>query len=417
MRISPNQRRLLTAAALVLFLPACASYTSATKKGLEDFSRRDFAAADEQYKKADEDGVDQLVYLFDRGTVRYEAGRYDDSVKDFILADKLSEIKDYTAIGTQVATLITNDRITQYKGEEFEHVLTSMYLALDFAALHKDENAEIACRQVNTKLELLRSEGKRHYDLNAFAQYLSALMFERGGNWNNAYVGYKKTAEIMPEFSGVRHDLIRGALQSNSGSDMFRWQKTLNVSDEEVQGVKRGLKSTGAVVLLYENGFAPEKIPSPAWHELPEYRARYNRHRAAHLFLDGKDVGRTEVLYDVQKVAFDNLREKYATLIAKRVGGIVAREVIGNQLDKQAEGLGVLFKLATFVASQPDLRSWLTLPKDFEVVRVQMPPGKYHATVRLENDSGVLENEKDLGDTEVRAVGDIALLKYRSLND
>ena len=42
--------------ALVLFflLPGCASYTSATRVGLEAFQRRDYAAADKVYEKADE---------------------------------------------------------------------------------------------------------------------------------------------------------------------------------------------------------------------------------------------------------------------------------------------------------------------------------------------------------------------------
>jgi len=417
MRFTDHGRRAVLAAALVSFLPACASYTSATRKGLDEFSHRDFAAADEQYKKADEEGVDQLVYLFDRATVRYEAGRYDDSIKDLLLADKLSEIKDYTALATQVATLVTNDRITQYSGEEFEHVLISVYLAMNFAAEHKDENAEVACRQVNRKLELLRTEGKRHYDLNAFAQYLAGLMFERSGNWNNAYVDYKKTYEILPDFSRIRRDLVRGALEIGSSSDLFKWQKTLAVTDADIQGEKQTLKEDGAVVLLFENGFAPEKVSSPAWHELPEFRPRPNRHRAAHLYLDGRDVGRSEVMYSVEKVAIENLREKYASLIAKRVGGVVAREVIGNQLDRKAQGLGTLFKVVSFVASQPDLRSWLTLPKEFQVVRADILPGRYHATLRLENEYGGLENEKDLGFAEVRKPGDIALLSYRSLND
>ncbi|MGZ3662045.1 MAG: hypothetical protein ACXVCK_18225, partial [Bdellovibrionota bacterium] len=60
---------------------------------------------------------------------------------------------------------------------------------------------------------------------------------------------------------------------------------------------------------------------------------------------------------------------------------------------------------------------WLTLPKEFQVARADIPPGRYHATVRLENDYGALENEKDLGFAEVRKPGDIALLSYRSLND
>jgi hypothetical protein len=421
MRTSSRPRSLATATALFWLslglLPGCASYTSATRGGLEAFGHRDFQAADEAYKRADEEGVDQLVYLFDRAVVRYEAGRYQDSIKDLLLADRLSEIKDYTALGTEVATLVTNDRITSYKGEEFEHVLVSVYLALDFAALRKDEEAEVACRQVNRKLELLRGEGKRHYDLNAFAQYLAAMMFERDGDWNNAYVGYKKTREILPGFSRLKTDLVRGALEVDASADLHRWRKTLGVGQADVQAARKELKTTGAVVLLYQNGFAPEKVPSPAWHELPEYRPRYNRHRAAHLFLDGREVGRTEVMYDVQAAAIENLKEKYATLVAKRVGGVVAREVIGNQLDHKAEGLGTLLKIALFAASQPDLRSWLTLPKDFEVARVQVAPGKYHASLRLENESGAMEGEKDLGEVEVRRVGDIALLSYRSLND
>jgi hypothetical protein len=412
-----SQRRLLSAAALVFFLSGCASYTSATRKGLDEFAHRDFAEADKAYEKADKEGVDQLVYLFDRATVRYEAGRYQDSIKDLLLADKLSEIKDYTAIATELASVVTNESVTPYKGEEFEHVLVSMYLALDFAALHQDENAQVACRQVNRKLELLRSEGKRHYDLNAFAQYLAALLFERDGNWNNAYVGYKKTYEIAPGLGALRRDLLRGAVELDSANDLHRWKQSLGASEEDVREAKKELRETGAVVLLYANGFAPEKIASPVWHELPEYRSRPNRHVAAHLYLDGREVARTETFYDVDKVAKENLKEKYATLIAKRVGGVVAREVIGDQLDRKAEGLGTILKIAMFAASQPDLRSWLTLPKDFQVARVQVKPGKYHATLRLESENGAIEGERDLGMAEVRRVGDVALVSYRSLND
>jgi len=421
MKLLPFRRRLYVKAALVSFLgiglSSCASYTRSTKAGLDAFSNRDFASAEKVYEKADEEGVDQLVYLFDRATVRYSAGLFEQSIKDFKLANSLSEIKDYTAIATEVATIFTNDRITHYKGEEFEHVLISVYLALNFAALGKEEEAIVACRQVNRKLELLREESKRHYSLNAFAQYLAGLMFEKEGNWNNAYIDYKKTAEINPEFSRVKYDIVRGALRTENGSELQKWKRTLGVTEEDVKEARRELRQTGGVVLLFQNGFAPEKISSPSWYEIPEYQTRYNRHRAARLYLNGKEVARTEQLYNVESVAIQNLKEKYATLIAKRVAGVVAREVIGNQLDKQAEGLGTILKIAMYASSQADLRSWLTLPKDFQVARVQMPPGKYRAALRLESASGALEGEKDLGEVEVRKVGDVALLSYRSLND
>ena len=261
MRKLKHQRLFTLPAALVFFsFAGCASYTSATKAGIEAFERRDFAAADEVYRKADEDGVDQLVYLFDRAVVRYESRRYKESIQDLKLANDLSEIKDYTALATELATIVTNDRITPYKGEEFEHVLVSMYLALNFAALRDNENAIVACRQVNRKLERLREESKRHYSLNAFAQYLAGLMFEREGDWNNAYVAYKKTLEIAPEFSRLKTDLVRGALYADSSTDLHKWKRALSVTDADIKEAGREIKSTGSVVLLYQNGFSPEKI-------------------------------------------------------------------------------------------------------------------------------------------------------------
>jgi hypothetical protein len=368
----------LFGACALLFFSSCASYTRSTRGGFEAFERRDFPAAEAVYDEgASEDGKDQLVYVFDRGTVLFTAGQYEMSTKDFLLADQLSEIKDYTALGTEAASLLVNDRILQYKGEEFEHVIVSVYLALNFAALGKSEEAAVAARQVNRKLERLRDEGGRKYELNAFAQYLAGLMFEKMHNWNFAYVDYKKTLQLAPHFSRLPLDLLKGALWSESSSDLRKWKRTLNLDDGDVKKAREEMKTTGGVVLFYQNGFAPEKVPNSAWHELPDYRKRFNLHRAARLYLNGKEVARTEVLYDVEKAAIENMKEKYAGYIAKRLAGVAARETIGYKLDQEKPGLGAIFKIAMFAASQADLRSWSTLPKDFQVARVQVKPGKY----------------------------------------
>lgn len=408
-------------ALLLLVLPllaSCAGYTRATKAGMEAFERRDFSSAEDVYgPKAEEDGKDQLVYLFDRGTVRFTAGQYEMSIKDFLLADRLSEIKDYTALGTEAATIFVNDQILQYKGEEFEHVIVSVYLALNFAALGKDEEAAVAARLVNRKLERLRSEGGREYNLNAFAQYLAGILFERLGNWNFAYVDYKKTQQLAPHFSRIRMDLLRGALWMDSSSDLNRWKRTLGAEDEDIRDAKKEMSQTGGIVLLYQNGFAPEKVPHPNWYELPDYRVRFNRHRAAHLYLNGEKVARTEILYDVEKAAIANMSQKYAGYIAKRIAGIAAREVLGHELDKQKAGLGTIVKMAMYAASQADLRAWSTLPKDFQAARVQVKPGKYKATIRLEDTMGNLGEERSLGEVDVKRPREIAILNYRSLND
>lgn len=252
-------RRIL-ALCLLLLVSSCASYTSKTRSGLEAFERRDFSAASNIFSPgAQEEGKDQLVYLFESATVNHTAQEYQQSIKEFLVADKLSEIKDYTALATEIATIITNDRITQYKGEEFEHVLVSAYLAINYAMLGKSDDAIVECKRVNRKLERLRSEGKRKYELNAFAQYLSGVLYEKEGNWNSAYIDYKKTNEIH-HFSRLTKDLIRGALEIDYSADMNKWKRNLGVDEGDIREESKALKQQGSVVLLLRMALPRKKL-------------------------------------------------------------------------------------------------------------------------------------------------------------
>src|SRR5262249_31158901 len=144
----------------------CGNYTSTTRQAREEFYAGKYTEAAKSLEKgAHEDSLDQLLYLFDRATALHEAGDYEESIKDFALADKLAEIKDYTSISREAATLVTNDKIIQYKGEDFENFLISQYLALNYLYLHKYEDALVECRRVNHKLHLMIEQGKRKYKL------------------------------------------------------------------------------------------------------------------------------------------------------------------------------------------------------------------------------------------------------------
>jgi hypothetical protein len=413
------QRAALLSAALLLSSCA-ASYSSKTRSGLEAFQNRNFAEAEKVFSDgADKESVNQLLYLFDRGTSRHSAGDYAGSIKDLLNADKLSEIKDYTSLATELASIVTNDNIIDYKGEEFETVLVSTLLAINYALLGKDEDALVECRRVNRKLERLRSEGKRTYALNAFAQYLSGVLYERSGNWNSAYVDYKKAWDLKPEFSSFRSDLLRGALESDSDSERDRWERQLKAKPEDFKLAAQSLKKTGSLVVIYQNGFAPEKIVSPSWSELPEYRARFNKYKAANIYVDGKRMSTTELLYDVQDVAFKNLKEKYATYIAKRVAGLAVKVVAANQVEKVtgSEAAGTLALLLMMAASKPDLRAWMTLPQNLQMARLQLAPGKYDISLKQIEASGSEGPTHSLGLVEIKKPGQVVLANFRGLND
>ncbi|RYZ98005.1 MAG: hypothetical protein EOP11_21230 [Proteobacteria bacterium] len=128
-------------------------------------------------------------------------------------------------------------------------------------------------------------------------------------------------------------------------------------------------------------------------------------------------MARSTVLFNVEQAALDNMREKFAGYLLKRAAGVATRVVVAQAIDKNNPGLGTLVALAMGAASQVDLRSWTTLPKDFQVARVEVKPGSYEASVRLEDNYGNLSAPRSLGKVEVKRPGSVNLLQYRSLND
>jgi hypothetical protein len=134
-----------------------------------------------------EQGRDSLLYLLDIGLSLHSAGKYDESNQAFLKADKIADIKDYTSLSAEAATLFTSDNLKDYKGEDFEKVLINTYLSMNFALMGDFESSLVEARRVNHKLHLMVTEGKRKYKQNAYARYLSAILYEAENNYNDAY--------------------------------------------------------------------------------------------------------------------------------------------------------------------------------------------------------------------------------------
>lgn len=379
---------------LVLFISltlmsGCASVRMGDTEADRLFKSGDYAQAAEHLKKGLEketlEGKDGLLYLLDYALALHTAGRFEESTKAFIKADALTEIKDYTSLSAEAATLLTSDNIKQYKGEEFENVLINVYNAMNFACLGKYENARVEARRVNRKLNLMITEGKRKYQQNAFARYLSAIVWEADKNWNDAYIDYKMAYELMPSFPGIGEDLWRMAYRLQNERDLSKWEKTFGLSAEiRAREKKRASPDRpGEIVVIFQNGLSPIKRPDPGFHSVPKFYPRTNlvSHADVTILSGGKEVDRnsTKILMDIEAVAIQNLDEKWGGIVAKKIAGAVAKEVIGNQIDKATKnsGLGTLFKLVAYASDQADVRSWNLLPKNLQIARFWVDPGTY----------------------------------------
>ncbi|MFZ9594938.1 MAG: COG3014 family protein [Bdellovibrionia bacterium] len=367
----------------------CVSARMSDTQSDELFYQGRYQAAAERLRQGaqeqGESGRDLLLYLLDQGLALHAAGQWEESNRVFLQADQMAEIKDYTSLTTEGATLLTGDNLGDYKGEDFEKVLINTYLAMNYALMGDLENALVEARRVNHKLSLMVSEGHRHYQQSAFARYLSAVLYEAEQNFNDAFIDYQNTQKLNPSIPGLGLDLWRCAWQLHRRDEMVRLDREFHLSAQDhLLAKKLGPRSGfGELVILFENGLSPIKRPNPSFSQLPKFYPRPNPVEFAQVKVNGVWVGNTHLIEDIEEKAIENLDEKYGALIAKKMAGLVAKELVSYEVGQQTNSplLRSLLRLFFYLSDQADLRSWNLLPKELHVLRIAVEPGTY--TVRL----------------------------------
>jgi hypothetical protein len=359
-----------------LTLTGCASYQSRISAINSDL--RQHRAADAAKKlepKAEKEGDDQVVYLFEYATALQMAGQFKESNKAFLKVDDLTEIKDYHSLSRIAGSLLLSEGMIQYKGEDYEKVLINALAAINFIMENDFENALVMSRRLNDKLYKYKYEAKRNYEQNAFAFYLMALLWEDTRDWDSAYIQFKKTFELNPNLKYLGADLIRAAKNAQRDEDLAEWKKKfpgIKVPDQ---------KNTGEVILIYQQGWAPNKKPDPSFPRVPKLYPTVSNTSIAELEFDNGVKERSDLVFSVQDIAIKELDDAYAELIAKRAAGIAAKAVVADQIRQKNQGLGELAWLAMNAADQADLRQWSSLPATFQIAKVRLPPGKYKVKI------------------------------------
>jgi len=395
----------------LLALTACATYQTQ----LSDFrgALRDNRPADAAAKikeKAFKDGDDQVVYLLEYGTAEQIARDYTESNKAFLRAEDLTEVKDYHSVSRIAGSLLLNEGMNQYKGDDFEKVLINGMLAINYLMLGQLDEAQVETRKLNDKLYKYRFEGKKNYQQNPFAFYLSALIWEANRNWDSAYIDFKKAYDLGSPMEYLKEDLIRAGMAARRDEDVAKWRR-------DFAGIKPAdLKNNGEIILIYQQGWGPSKKPHPSFPRIPKLYPNYSRTVRARVEVENGPMELTQRAVDVSNVAIQQLDEQYAGLIAMRAAGIATKAVVADQIRQKNQLLGDLAWIASNIADQADLRQWLSLPASFQIAKLRLKPGKYRVrVVGLDGADRPTEEMMDWTEIKVDARRK-SFLNWRSLN-
>ncbi|MCU0821173.1 MAG: hypothetical protein MUC95_01710 [Spirochaetes bacterium] len=387
---------------------------------------------------------DQLLFMMECGMMLHAAGDFENSNKILLGAAELSE-KIATSISKGAAALLLNETKTNYKGEDFEKVLIHMYLGINFLMLDNPDGARVEFKKINDLLRDIEQTAGREYKQNIMAKYLTGIAFELIADLQNdendrefAYVEYKQIHELAPNFELVQGDLQRLAKKLDDQEDFNKWVR-------KFQEKIKIPKNAGEFIMIYHAGQGAIKVSrgklledkamnasirmslggmslaqgvsvaavmislNTAENPIPKFKKRSNKIDHLVININGKDMGITQMLENIEDTAVKNMEDSYGRMYTKFAAGIATKAVASiaaglaaKKLAEQSKQLGGFAGLIGAVAGagtgaalasqiQPDLRCWHTLPANLQVSRLFLKPGKYDIDIQFINRAGAVD--------------------------
>jgi len=447
------------------------SYPATVQEKKQLVAGGNFDKAVQSLEKGTHSGNSQVLNLMEQSMVRHIQGDHRASLESFKQA--LSLIQSYEdravvsarSVGSQMLTLPLNDNAIPYYGYPFERVLANTYQAMNYLFLGNPQDARVEVRQADQRqtkeLERHNKEvseyqkwgSSKGIDLdrysqvrkvqeemqslggsslnsfqNAFTYYLSGVIYELNGEANDAYIDYKKAFQLSPDCIYVQADLLRLSKKLGFQEEYAEWASRFKdlpkTGYEEEPSAPSG--SGAEVILFYEDGFISQKqqikLAIPIHNALvsialPVYTSQ-SLHTEDTLLVQaldsGNSLGTTSRIVNLDTLAVKALQEQYPIILTRQIARVISKTALSNRAQANSGDLGfIAASLYNVITENADLRNWLLLPNNIQILRRQVAAGSHEFTWRLQNRFGQKQNSRSTSVT--LQDGDTCLVNIRSI--
>ncbi|MCX7044894.1 MAG: hypothetical protein NTX50_05310 [Candidatus Sumerlaeota bacterium] len=400
-------------------------------------------------------GEGRLNPWLELGIIDHTAGAYEQSSKDLQTAGRIvREFENRAVISArdaagEAATMVINERAQPYQGEAFEKTLIHTFDAVNYMMRNDWEGAAVEARRgyqrqeeiakrCQSELEEARKQAQspnpqatydqaqvmKNYESqfanlrpvasrvanayqNAFTNYISGVIFNAHGDYNDAYIELKRADQWRPGAPCLGPLLIETAMKGGFPEDVKKWEAKYRLNSKQVMDWAG--RNPCEVIVIFENGWAPVKeqikIPIPTPHAigtlaLPRYELQGGFAQTLRVSAGGQQ-GATDLMGDIEGQAARCLLDRMPYYVIKGALRVAARLVAENiaaeqrrrdarkrgQNDDLAQALMFAgFTALNIIVEQADLRAWTLLPKNLQVARLRLPEGA--ATFALSPEGG-----------------------------
>jgi hypothetical protein len=441
---------LLTAA---LLFSSCASLKSQKEQFVEvdkKVALRDFGSAamtleaskDNYYAKKD-----RVLYYLDAGMLYYYQPNAPKSNELLSKGEDAIDELYTTSISKGAASLLLNDNVLDYSGEDYENVYLNVFKALNYLEQDRFDPAFVEVRRINNKLSLLtekyekiaeeynKSEdakkkftvAKNQFNNSALGRYMSMIMYRAEGNFDDARIdreeidkAWASQAQLYnfpePDFNTAleKSDKAKVNVIGFVGKAPRLYARNLTIHTFK-----------DAVAVYVSDGKKEEELEVIAWPKmesgyhfkfsLPYMEKQGTAVAKVSVSLNGSVVTQLQTIESMENAAEDTYKMKegitYLKTIIRTVTKGILNEKANKELDKKTGGglFGELTRLATSAlvdaSENADLRLARYFPAKAMVGEIDVDPGTYRMTIRYYGANNQLLFEDDRGEITVRAKG------------
>ncbi|WP_323018220.1 hypothetical protein [Castellaniella sp.] len=400
-------RRLLITCACAIVLAGCATSESTKNYKLELQAGNIPAATERAVKESDlnkEGKPEDLLWSLEAGTMlRYNTLSERSTAMLDGAEDLMKDDDTRNAVasgGQQVAAVLTNDNMLPYSPNVYDTVMLNTYKALNFWQMGDHDNARIEWNRTDDRqrraAEHFESEIAKQKDEVASSDNSdlvnrslssSGAAFDKAGvdveQWA-PYAGYINPASLY--LHGL-YFLLNGENKADFDKSKSSLERAFALTQNaqvkaDLASARKPGKIKPAVWVVFENGMAASKrelrIDLPLF--LVTGALNYTG-IALPMLQDGVPaydhiaIGRqqSQHLASMDTIIQGEFKTRFNAILVREIIRATAKTVMQKQLNDQNPWLGLAAAIAQAASTQADLRSWLTLPHDFQLMQVPYP--------------------------------------------
>ena len=334
--------------------------------------------------------TNRLLWLFNLCTLYHYENAYDASNRYCQRAENLSSIVSVESITENISATFTNDNVISYSGTNYERALLYPFGMINYIGNDNASESLVDARKLDVFSQITDSKQEE-----AFARFISALIYESEGESDSALIDYRKSFDIYSQLNEYRNSETLAEV----GRDFFYNLKSSGMDNEyrryqtryDFRKISGSLQSGfGEVVFIFEAGFAPYKVTEyiriPESGDTAAIGMFKNRPPLVdHVRAKAIDAEKATQSFKVYDASFSTSLHQMAHL-QDAFGKEEIEPLLSYEFEKYGSSYFDIDPISNL--EKADVRSWYSLPGKIHMLRMSLPIGKHDIALKYYSSYG-----------------------------